>query len=152
MEKSQKSKIKLLIADNVFTVVSSEDEAYSKQLAAEVDRKIKRIYRDNRTSITAAAILTALNYCDEIHKIDMETDALKQQLGGYLAEISRRQTAYELLERENRRLREELAVYRARLREEHPVSEPAAPLSSPLHPISSLLPDTDLPSSAKKTS
>ena len=37
MENGSKNKIKLMIADNVFTLVSSEGEGYSRHLAAKID-------------------------------------------------------------------------------------------------------------------
>ena len=139
MEKKQKKKVKLMIADNMFTFMSSEEEEYSRCLAAEVDRDIKEVCRCNRKSVSSAAILTALNYFDQLHKNAATAEALKNQLAGYLAEIIHQQADLEALEKENRRLREENTVYRARLKEEYPKVVSKTPTVLPVRPVHYLL-------------
>ena len=152
MEQDSKKKIKLLIADNLLTVVSTEEEAYSVQLAEEVDDSIKALCRNCRKSVKEAAILTALNYCDEVHKGQTTVEELKKQLAAYLAEISRQQESYDALEKENRKLQEEVAVYRARLREEYPGKGMTLPPSTTVLCVRQLRPGMHRSGTAKKPS
>ena len=138
MEQESKKKIKLLIADNLLTVVSDEEEAYSMQLAEKVDADIKALCRCNRKSVKEAAISTALNYCDEAHKDKEAIEELKAQLADYLVEISRQKADYDALEKENRKLQEEIAVYRSRLKEEFPGRGITLPPSSTVFSVHQL--------------
>jgi len=128
MEKQNKKRIRLVIADNVFTVLSSEDEAYSKRLAAKVDASIKEICQGNKTSVTAAAILTALNCCDSLQKNKSGTNELRHQLVGYLEEINKQQDINEKLRLENKKLRQQNELYRSRLKQEYPLPNDAPPV------------------------
>ena len=61
MEKEKKKRIRLVIADNMFTLLTSDNEEYSKQLAATLDSEIKEICRTCGKPVTVSAILVALN-------------------------------------------------------------------------------------------
>ncbi len=130
-----KRKIKIRIADNEFHVVSSEEETYSQVLAAAVDRNIRDICKNARTSVTGAAILSALNYCDELNKSTRELEELKGQLSFYLDELVQQKAAYQELVKENRKLRGDLAVCRHRLREESATNRENEPISPAFRPM-----------------
>ena len=133
MEK--KKKIKLMVANNVFTVLSTEDEAYSKKLAEKVNRRIMDVSIAGRTSVTGAAILVSLNYCDELQKSGDELEALKKQLSGYLEEIVKQRSRCEELEKENKKLRSDLELCRTRLKTQRPAADRTEPLSPPVRPV-----------------
>ena len=133
MNNGEKKKIRIKIAGNVFTVLSSEDDDRTYAMAETVDRRIKEICRTARTSVTGAAMLSALNYCDELNTMERDTLSLKKQLSAYLEEIKKLGDENETLRAEIVRLRADAEIYRRRLREQsspsyEPVSAPARPV------------------------
>ena len=126
---NDKKKITITIAYNRFTVLSSEDEAYSRTLAEEVDRSIRELSTSGRISVTAAAMLTAMNFRDEVHKREKDIELLKKQLSTYLEELVRANEKNREQAREAARLRSDLARLRRRLSEESPTINEKEPLS-----------------------
>ena len=59
MEKNAKRKIRLRVAGNDLTVVSSESEEYSRALASKMDKEIKKEEYDDDTKKLAEAIRRA---------------------------------------------------------------------------------------------
>lgn len=112
---NEKKRIEITVANNLFTVLSCEDEEYSKELAREVDSSIKSVCASGRSSVTAAAILTAINYRDEINKKDRDIEQLKKQTMSYFEDIVRKGARNNELEKELRRLKKEMEGYRKRL-------------------------------------
>ena len=133
MENGEKKKIRIKIAGNVFTVLSSEDDDRTYAMAETVDRRIKEICRTARTSVTGAAILSALNYCDELKSMERDTVLLREQLSSYLEEIKKLGEENDALRSEAIRLRADAVIYRRRLREQSADSE--EPLSAPARPV-----------------
>ena len=133
MEKSEKKKIRIKIADNVFTVLSSEDDDRTYAIAAAVDRSIKETCTTARTSVTGAAILSALNYCDELKSMERDTQILRKQLSAYLEEIKKLSEENDALRSETIRLQADTVIYRRRLSEQSTPSE--EPVSAPARPV-----------------
>lgn len=128
-----KKKISFTIANNRFTVLSSEDESYSRELAKEVDDSIKEMCASGRSSVTAAAILTAVNSRDEIHKRENDIETLKKQLSAYLEEIVMKGQENRELKKENEKLRNDLAACRRRLLSESATAEEDQPISAAIN-------------------
>ncbi len=135
MDNSEKKKIKIKIANNVFTVLSSDDDNYTAATAEKVDKQIKEICRTARTSVTGAAILSALNYCDDLQSLERDTYTLKKQLSSYLDEIMAQKAEIEKLTGENARLRTDIETYRRRLKEENSSASSGEPVSTPIKPV-----------------
>ncbi len=129
MEETTKSKVKIRVAGTEYTVLTQESADYTKGLAKEVDDSIQEMCSSGRISITAAAILTAVNLCDRIRKYGIEAEALGEQIETYLHTASRQLERYEELKRENEKLKKDIATYRKRLKEEHPALKEPSPLS-----------------------
>lgn len=129
MEKEKKKRIRLVIADNMFTLLTSDNEEYSKQLAATLDSEIKELCRTCGKPVTISAILVALNSRDELQKLQTGTADLRRQLFSYLSEITEKDNLIKQLRAENRRLKTENALYRARLKPEPPLSNERPPFS-----------------------
>ncbi len=107
--------MKLRVAGFDFTVISSEDEAYTRDLAARVDKDIKDTCRAAITSVTGATILSAMNYCDSMQKDEIIIEDLKKQLSGYLEEIVELKAACVETARENEKLRAEVETLKSGL-------------------------------------
>ncbi len=126
---NEKKKITITVADNRFTVLSSEDEEYSRQLAKDVDSSIRSMCGSGRISVTAAAILTAVNYRDEIHKREKDIELLKKQLTAYLEDIVREGLKNSELSKEIAKLRSDIETLRRRLSEQSPTINENEPIS-----------------------
>ncbi len=116
MENKAKKRIKLRVAGNEFTLLSSEDEKYSRALADRVDRDIKNTCRTAITSVTGATILSALNYCDAMQKAQEEAADLRRQLSAYLEEIVELKATDVELEKEIESLKAENEELLSRMR------------------------------------
>jgi cell division protein ZapA (FtsZ GTPase activity inhibitor) len=124
-------------------VISSEDsEGYMRSVGEEVQKTIETILdRNERISVTMAAITAALSYCDDAHKATDTAENLRRQIKDYLEDSSHARLETEESRREIERLKREIQTLRARLSaagEEAP--EGAAPEKAP--PIA---PGADVP-------
>ena len=138
-----KNRIKLNICGSECVISSDDSESYIRSIGDEVEMAMEDILTKNeRISITMAAIITALSYCDESHKATGGADNLRSQIKDYLEDSTRARTESEESKRELDRLRREIQTLRSRLAEDeepekseapeesHPVARPAAPVSS----------------------
>ncbi len=135
MEEKKKNKVKITVAGTEYTVLTHESDEYTKNLAKEVDESIREMCTNGRISITAAAILTAVNLCDRIRKYEQEAESLGEQIEGYLEAASEQLNKYNSLKRENDKLRRDIEIYRKRLSEEKPGIHEPSPLSEPCRPL-----------------
>ena len=99
-------------------MVTQEDAEYTQKLAEEVNESIEDMCISGRISITAAAILTAVNFCDRLKKYEKEADELGEQIEGYLQAAAEQIDKIDELKRENEKLRKEIETYQKRLKEE----------------------------------
>ncbi len=123
-----KNRIKLNICGTECVISSDDSESYIRSIGEEVEKAMEDILaRNERISVTLAAIITALSYCDEAHKACGGADNLRSQIKDYLEDSSRARTEAEEAKREIERMRREIQALRARLSEENgePQEEPA---------------------------
>ena len=81
--------ITVTIADQDYTLVAAEDEAYVRKVAAHVDSQVRSVNEDGRISAVNAAILAALNIADEYYKEQEASENLRRQLKESLEEGTR---------------------------------------------------------------
>lgn len=113
-----KNRIKLNICGTEFVITSDDSESYVHSVGDEVEKAMEELTDKNeRISITMAATITALNYCDESHKASRAADNLRSQIKDYLEDSSRARTEAEESKKEIDRLKKELQSLRARLEE-----------------------------------
>lgn len=94
---------KVKIANMELSLTSSESQEYTEAIAREVDERIKNIVGDNLSvSIVNAAMLTAMDLCDELNKLRVSSDNMRTQLKSYMDETNKALTERE----EARRLAE----------------------------------------------
>ena len=113
----KKHKVKITVAGTEYIVLTHESEAYTRGLAEQVDESIQDMCINGRISITAAAILTAVNLCDKLKKYELDADALGEQIEKYLEAANEQMNKYNELKTENERLKKNISVYRKRLGE-----------------------------------
>lgn len=113
-----KNRIKLNICGSEFVVNSDDSESYVRSLGDEVEKAMTEYTdRNERVSITLAAIVTALDFCDEAHKSSRGADNLRSQIKDYLEDSSRARTEAEESKKEIERLKREIQSLHARLEE-----------------------------------
>ena len=111
-----KNKISISVAGNEFVVSTDEEREYTLQLAETVDKKIRGLLGESsRLNLGLAAILTALDLCDENEKNKASCARLREEIRRYLAQLeklsSESEASVAALKRENAELRNQLLQY-----------------------------------------
>lgn len=103
-----KTRVKLKIIGSEFVVSADEDKSYIVKISNMVDQQIKDILgQSNSMSIAMAAILAALNYCDELEKEKIITQELLKRTEASESLANKIITELDYLRVENEQLREE---------------------------------------------
>lgn len=130
-----KNKIRLNICGAECTITSEDNETYVLALGDEVEKSIQSIMSKNdRVSLTLAAIITALSFCDESKKAVAAADNLRSQIKDYLEDSSRSRLEADEARREIERMKQEIQTLRTRLaageaaQAAEPPKAPAAPI------------------------
>ena len=114
-----KTKVKLRICDIDCTITSDDNEEYVRTIGDEIDRAISAVLKKNdRISLSMAAIITAMTYCDESAKAKAELAELKTLDKNRANEYERLKQAAETAQTEAEQLRSELQVLHAFLTED----------------------------------
>lgn len=101
----------IYVAGQRFSLRTKDTEEYVISTGEQVDLRIKGILNDNpRINRDSAAILAALDYCDDMRKLNSRVDILREQVKDYLADG-------EKLRSENASLKSEIEKLRAEIRE-----------------------------------
>lgn len=127
-----KNRVKLNICGSECVISSDDSESYVRSIGDEVEKAMEDILgKNDRISITMAAIITALSFCDDAHKSSVGADNLRSQIKDYLEDSSHARMESEESKREIERLKHEMKTLRTRLSDE---GEPAAaaPKEEPL--------------------
>ena len=135
----EKNKVKINICNTDYTIVSEDTPEYITSIAKKVDEEMENILKNNtRFSVTMAAVLTALKYCDELSKSVANCDNLRNQIKNYLEDSSLSRFESDEIKKENGLLKKEIQALRKRLSVEIPKisDESEIPPLSPM-PISS---------------
>ena len=105
---SEKTRVRLKIVGSEFVVSADEDKEYIVKISNMVDGKIKALLRQSDSmSVAMAAILAALNYCDELEKEKIIAEELLRRTETSESLASRACGELDQLRVENKRLREE---------------------------------------------
>lgn len=111
-----KIKVRLNICGTECTLTSEDNETYVLALGDEVEKSIQSIMSKNdRVSLTLAAIITALSFCDDSKKATATADNLRSQIKDYLEDSSRSRLEADEARREIERMKQEIQTLRARL-------------------------------------
>lgn len=110
------SKVRLNICGSSYVVATSESEDYMQNLADRLNLDMNELMTaSNSVSITTAAVMTALNYRDELEKASGSADNMRRQIKDYLEDAASAKMAAEELRRENNALRRQVDELRRRL-------------------------------------
>ena len=83
------NRVTVTIGNQSYTLVTSEDSAYVKEIAAYVDQQFEQVMEGSPLSISDGAILTTMNVAEQFFKEREAADNLRSQLKEYLDEASR---------------------------------------------------------------
>lgn len=102
------NKIKIVLSGKEYTIQTEESVSYVKQLAEELDHKIKDYMDQNESiSVTSACMLVSLGLMDDCNRADSDKENLRKQVIDYLEEATKCRTEVTELKRENELLRQE---------------------------------------------
>lgn len=111
------SKVRLNICGSRYVVNTSESEDYMKNLADRLNLDMNELMASsNSVSITTAAVMTALNYRDELEKASGSADNMRRQIKDYLEDAASAKMAAEEARRENASLKRRVDELERRLR------------------------------------
>lgn len=111
------SKVRLNICGSSYVVYTSESEDYMKNLADRLNLDMNELMASsNSVSITTAAVMTALNYRDELEKASGSADNMRRQIKDYLEDAASAKMAAEEARRENASLKRRVDELERRLR------------------------------------
>ena len=90
------SKVRLNICGSSYVVNTSESEDYMQNLADRLNLDMNEMMASsNSVSITTAAVMTALNYRDELEKASGSADNMRRQIKDYLEDAASAKMAAE---------------------------------------------------------
>ena len=111
------SKVRLNICGSSYVVNTTESEDYMQNLADRLNLDMNELMTSsNSISITTAAIMTALNYRDELEKASGSADNMRRQIKDYLEDAASAKMAAEEVRRENASLKRRIDDLERRLR------------------------------------
>ena len=121
-----KNKVHLSICGIECSVSSEDPEPYVLSVADEVQKMIQGMTEKNQhISVSTAAVIAAMSFCDECRKAKDSADNLRSQIRDYLEDSSKARMEADESRREIERLRRELQSLRSRLSGEGEESAPA---------------------------
>ena len=106
------SKVRLNICGSSYVVNTSESEDYMKNLADRLNLDMNELM----ASSNSAAVMTALNYRDELEKASGSADNMRRQIKDYLEDAASAKMAAEEARRENASLKRRVDELERRLR------------------------------------
>lgn len=103
------NKIKLEICGSNYVINTTDTEEYVLGLAEKLDADMQQVLASAPTaSVTTAAVITALDYLDELKKSTSGADNMRAQIKDYLEDAAKAKLEAEEYRREVERLRREL--------------------------------------------
>lgn len=103
------NKIKLNICGSRYILAAADDEEYVLSLAEKLDGDMNEILAQTPSaSVTTAAVITALDYLDELKKTNLSADNMRAQIKNYLEDAAKAKLEVEEAKKEIDRLRREI--------------------------------------------
>lgn len=97
------------ICNYSFTISSDDDKTYMDNIAAKVERRVKRLSDEMPSrNMTEVALFVAMDYCDQYMKSVGDGSNLRVQIKDYLQESSYARKELEEVQKENESLKAEI--------------------------------------------
>ena len=105
----EKSRVKLNICGSDYILKSEDSETYMRLVGEKVDEKLNGILaKSPKISVSMAAVLSSLEFCDEALKAQEKVESLKAQIKDYADETAKIRKSCEISEKENFKLKSEI--------------------------------------------
>lgn len=103
------SKARIRIGGADYLLTTDGDVDYLRDIADEVDRVMTTYMKENyRLSMTQAAVLSALQFADDMHKAEEQSLTIRKEIQAYMEDASKAKTDAEVSRREVDRLNKEI--------------------------------------------
>ncbi len=103
------SKARIRIGGADYLLTTDGDVEYLRDIADEVDRVMSTYMKENyRLSMTQAAVLSALQFADDMHKAEEQSLTIRKEIQAYMEDASKAKTDAEVSRREVDRLNKEI--------------------------------------------
>lgn len=111
----KRNRVVLHICDQDFPIATDNTIAYVKELGEGIDSKMREILGSSkRVTFAQAAVLTALEYADTAQKAEKSIELLRSQISDYLADAEDSKLNFELVRKENEKLKAEIEKLKAK--------------------------------------
>ncbi len=115
MKDMKRNRVVLHICGQDFPIATDSSIDEVRQLGLEIDGKMNEILSaSKRVTFAQAAVLTALEYADNAKKSEKSIEALRSQLSGYLSDAEDSKLNFELVRKENEKLKAEIEKLKAK--------------------------------------
>lgn len=105
-----KIRVKLHIGGIDYYINTDETVEYTVALGEKIDRRMSEILRSNSLiTVNQAAVLTALEFADELEKANSSTDNFRTQIREYLDEATKAKNERDYYKRELERYKTEVS-------------------------------------------
>ena len=84
-----KRKVSVFVAGQRFNLITDEEERYVIDLASKIDARISSISISQNMTRERAAVLTALDFADDVEQDKREMTAVKEQVKDYLTQVEK---------------------------------------------------------------
>ncbi len=103
------NKVRFTVCGSQYVVSTPEDESYVQGLAERLDRDMQAVMEASPSaSVAMAAVVTAMDYLDEMQKASSGADNMRGQIKDYLEDAARARMETEEARRDADRLRRQL--------------------------------------------
>ena len=101
-----KNTLKITVGGQVYNLVADDETGEAKELAADLDKKVTRLMKENNgCTYTQAVVLAALDYAQTAkHALDSE-NKLRSEVRAYLEDSAKAKTERDKANRELERLK-----------------------------------------------
>ncbi len=111
----KRNRVVLHICEQDFPIATDNPIAYVKELGNELDAKMREILNGSkRVTFAQAAVLAALDYADSVKKAEKSVEVLRSQMSGYLADSEDSKLNFEIVRKENEKLKAEIEKLKAK--------------------------------------
>ena len=132
------AKYTIRLCNYSFTVSSDDDKTYMDNIAAKVERRVKRLSDEMPSrNMTEVALFVAMDYCDQYMKSVGDGSNLRGQIKDYLRESGYERKQLEETKKENELLKAEIEALRSRLSAKSAPAETAEENGSDIEPAPS---------------
>lgn len=106
---AEKNTLRITVGGQKYTLVTGDNAEQAKALAADLDKKVSRILKENAScTYTQAVVLAALDYAQTAKQATESEEKLRSEVRSYLEDSAKAKTERDKANRELERLKQKL--------------------------------------------